>query len=247
MPDTTLTVNNVGWFAENYFWVLEPVAQLGTLPLPLGDGNVKKNAPPSNDDIAAVTVAALIDPATHAGKVYRPTGPELLSPNDIAAVMGKALGRKVRYLDIPDAMLLKALKMQGFPEMMPTQLRLYADEYRRGAFAIHAPTNVVRELAGREPEDFETITRRIVATRPEAVRTVGNKLKAIKNFMKIPLAAKIDPDAIERRRDHVLLESPTFVRDSQVWREKHDPDAGYIPDRPGNGDNPVSLVREAIA
>ena len=134
-----------------------------------------------------------------------------------------------------------------FPEMMPTQLRLYADEYRRGAFAIHAPTNVVRELAGREPEDFETITRRIVATRPEAVRTVGNKLKAIKNFMKIPLAAKIDPDAIERRRDHVLLESPTFVRDSQVWREKHDPDAGYIPDRPGNGDNPVSLVREAIA
>ena len=247
LPDTTLTVNNVGWFAENYFWVLEPVAQLGTLPLPLGDGNVKKNAPPSNDDIAAVTVAALIDPATHAGKVYRPTGPELLSPNDIAAVMGKALGRKVRYLDISDAMLLKALKMQGFPEMMPTQLRLYADEYRRGAFAIHAPTNVVRELAGREPEDFETITRRIVATRPEAVRTVGNKLKAIKNFMKIPLAAKIDPDAIERRRDHVLLESPTFVRDSQVWREKHDPDAGYIPDRPGNGDNPVSLVREAIA
>lgn len=89
LPDTSHTVNNVGWFADNYFMVLEPAAQLGVLPMPLGDGDVKKNAPPSNEDIAAVNVAALIDPASHAGKVYRPTGPELLSPNEIAAVMGK--------------------------------------------------------------------------------------------------------------------------------------------------------------
>ena len=93
---------------------------------------------------------------------------------------------------------------------------------------------MVRELTDREPEDFETITRRIVATRPEAVQTVGNKLKAIRNLMKI-LVTRVDADAIEHRRDHVLLKSPTFVRDSQAWREKHDPDAGYIPDRPGSG------------
>ena len=47
----------------------------------------------------------------------------------------------------------------------------------------------------------------------------------------------IDPvceNATERRRDHALLKSPTFVRDSQAWRKKHAPDAGYIPDRPGS-------------
>ncbi len=247
LPDTTLTVNNVGWFAENYFWVLEPIAQLGIMPLPLGDGNVKKNAPPSNEDIAAVSVAALIDPATHAGKVYRPTGPELLSPNQIAAVMGKVLGRKVKYLDTSEAMMLKALKAQGFPEMMPTQLRLYVDEYRRGAFAVNAPTSVVQTVTGREPEDFDTITSRIVATRPEAVQSVGNKLKAIRNFLKIPLTAKIDPDAIERQRDHVLLKSPTFVHDSPAWRETHDPDAGYVADDIGGDDSPVSVVREMSA
>ncbi len=164
LPDTTLTVNNVGWFAENYFWVLEPIAQLGILPMPLGDGNVKKNAPPSNEDIAAVNVAALIDPSAHAGKTYRPTGSELLSPIEIAAIMGKVLGRKVKYMDVSEAMMLKALKVQGFPEMMPTQLRLYADEYRRGAFAVHAPTNAVRESTGRQPEDFETIARCIVTS-----------------------------------------------------------------------------------
>ena len=247
LPDTTLTVINVGWFAENYFWVLEPIAQLGILPMPLGDGDVKKNAPPSNDDIAAAAVAALIDPATHAGKTYRPTGPELLSPNEIAAIMGKVLGRKVRYQDISEGMLLKALKVAGFAEMMPTQLRLFADEYRRGAFAVHAPSNAVRELTGREPEDFETIARRIVATRPEAARTLGNKLKAIRNFTKILVTSRIDPDAIERRRDHVLLKSPTFVRDSQAWREKHDPDAGYTPDQPHSEANTVSLVPGLVA
>lgn len=245
LPDTTLTVNNAGWFAENYFWVLEPAAQLGILPLPLGDGNVKKNAPPSNEDIAAVNVVALIDPATHAGKTYRPTGPELLSPNEIAAIMGKVLGRKVKYLGISEAMMLKALKVQGFPEMMPTQLALYANEYRRGAFAVHAPTNVVREVTGQEPEDFETIARRIVAARPEAVQSAGNKLKAMRNFAKILLTAKIDPDAVERRRDHVLLKSPAFVADSQAWRAGHDPGAGYIPDRPDRG--AVSLVHERTA
>ena len=112
LPETTLIVINVGWFAENYFFALEPAAQLGILPLPLGDGDgdVKKNAPPSNEDIAAVSVAALIDPATHAGSVYRPTGPALLSPNEIAAVLSKVLGRKVRYQDIPEVLFLKALK-----------------------------------------------------------------------------------------------------------------------------------------
>jgi len=216
LPHTTVTVNNVGWFAENYFWVLEPVAQLGILPMPLGDGDVKKNAPPSNEDIAAVNVAALIDPSAHAGKTYRPTGPELLSPNEIAAIMGTALGRKVTYQNISEEMLLKALTAQGFPEAMPPHLRYYADEYRRGTFAVGAPNNVVKALTGREPEDFETIARRVVATRPEAVRSVGNGLKAIGNFVKIALAASVDADEIERRRDHVLLTSPVFAGDSRA-------------------------------
>ena len=243
LPDTTLTVNNVGWFAENYFFVLETAAQLGILAMPLGDGNVKKNAPPSNDDIAAINVAALIDPANHAGKTYRPTGPELLSPNEIAAVMGKVLGRKVKYMDIPEWMMLKALKVQGFPAMAATQLRLYAEEYRRGTFAVHAPNNVVRELTGREPESFESITRAVVATRPDAALTISNRLKALWNFMRVPFALGTNPDVFERRREHVLLSSPSFVQDSRSWREQHDPQAGYIPDRPVDEGCPVSLVQ----
>ncbi len=240
LPDTTLTVINVGWFAENYFMgVLETVAQLGIWPMPLGDGDVKKNAPPSNNDIAAAAVAALVDPATHAGKTYRPTGPELLSPNEMAAIMGKVLGRKVRYQEMPDSMVMKALISQGFPATMVAQLIIYAEEYRRGTFAVNAPNNVVRDLTGQEAEDFESITRHVVATRPEAIQTFGNKLRAIGNFLKVPFTFGTNPVAIERRAEHVLLKSPTFDRDSKDWIESHDPAAGFIPDRPATTNSPA--------
>ena len=244
LPNTTLTVINVGWFAENYFMgVLETVAQLGIWPMPLGDGDVKKNAPPSNNDIAAAAVAALVDPSTHAGNTYRPTGPELLSPSEMAAIMGKVLGRKAKYQNIPEWMMMKALISRGFPPSMVAQLAIYAEEYRRGTFAINAPNNVVRDLTGQEAEDFETITRRVVAERPEALQTFGNKLNAIRNFLTIPFTFGTNPEEIERRAEHVLLKSPTFDRDSQSWVETHDPAAGYVPDRPSSGNSPVALAQ----
>jgi uncharacterized protein YbjT (DUF2867 family) len=244
LPNTTVTVINVGWFAENYFMgSLETVAQLGVWPMPLGDGDVKNNAPPSNNDIAATAVAALIDPASHAGNTYRPTGPELLSPNEMAAIMGKALGRKVRYMDAPDWLVMKALISQGFPATMVAQLIIYAEEYRRGTFALNAPNNVVRDLTGEQAEDFETITRHVVAERPEARQTIGNKLRGIWNFMRVPFAFGTNPEAIARRAEHVLLKSPTLNRDSQSWVETHDPAAGFVPDRPSSGNNPVALAQ----
>ncbi|MCP5084008.1 MAG: NmrA family NAD(P)-binding protein [Alphaproteobacteria bacterium] len=173
LPDASVTTVNVGWFADNYFMVLEPAAQLGLLPMPLGDGAEKKNAPPSNEDIAAVAAGALMDPAAHAGKVYRPTGPKLLSPNEIAETLGKVMGRTVRYQDISEAMFQKALSAvppPNYSDAMLTQLTFYVEEYRRGTFAVNAPTDAVEQVAGRPAEDFETIARRVVAERPDAVR-----------------------------------------------------------------------------
>lgn len=223
---TSVTTVNVGWFADNYFMVLEPAAQLGLLPMPLGDGELAKNAPPSNEDIGAVAAGALMDPATHAGKVYRPTGPKLISPNEIAATLGKVLGRSVRYQDISEAMFLKALSAvppPNYSETMLTQLNIYVEEYRRGTFAVNAPTNAVEEVAGRPAEDFETIARRVVAERPEAQRTAGRRLRALANMLKIALARRPDVDAIEHRRGHVLIDDPAFCGDNAEWLDSHRP------------------------
>ncbi len=229
-PEMTVTTINVGWFADNYMNGLDVAAQLGVFSMPLGDGNIKKNAAPSNEDIASVAVGALIDPDTHAGKTYRPTGPELISPNEIAAAMGKALGRTVKYQDISEKMLLKAFKARGsqvaaadYSEAGVYQIKLYAEEYRRGAFAVNAPTRDVKTVGGRMPESFESIASRYVANRPDLKPSISGKLNALAGFLKILVTRAPDIADIEAQNDFVMLKSPTFCLDDAEWRETHQP------------------------
>ncbi len=232
MPDTTLTVNNPGWFADNYFMVLGSAAQLGMLPMPLGDGDALNNAPPSNEDIAAVSVGALCDPATHAGKIYRPTGPELLSMNQITATIGNVLGRKVKYMPLSERMFLKAMRSQNMPNMFLTEMVRYADEYRRGTFAVGGTTDAVHQVGGREPEDFTSITRRYVEKMPETKRSLDNWRREMLGFMKILLTRTPDLDRLKDQRDYVRLATSAFSNDDPDWRTTHDPSAGYRPDVP---------------
>ncbi|MFM9785826.1 hypothetical protein ACKI13_48000, partial [Streptomyces scabiei] len=79
-------------------------AIFGTFMIPYGNG---LNAAPSNEDMARVISALLMQPAGHAGKTYRITGPKLLSPTEIATILGKILGRRVRYIQPPNWMIAK--------------------------------------------------------------------------------------------------------------------------------------------
>ena len=234
LPDATHTIVNPGWFADNYLMVLPLAAQLGVLAMPLGDGSVKKNAPPSNEDIASVAAAALADPAQHAGRTYRPTGPELMSPDGIAEAFSRGLQRRVRYLDMPERMFLKAMKAvppPNYSEAALTQLRLYAEEYRRGTFAVNAPTDVVRTIGGREPEPLDSIVRR-TAQNGDVRRSIGRQLGALSDLLRIALTSAPDPRRIALSKDHVELAKPVFAQDSAGWRASHETDheTGHEPD-----------------
>lgn len=225
-PHMTVTSVDPGWFADNYLMVLDSAAHLGMFTMPLGPGDEKKNAPPSNEDIARVAVGALVDPATHAGKRYRPTGPELLSPNEIAAAMGRALGRKVTYMDISEKMMTKALRANppsNYSQAAVSQLAIYADEYRRGTFAVNAPTQDVEIVGGREPEAFEDIVRRYVAAQPDLRPSFGRRLSAIVGFIKILLTPSLDLAKVQSDRDYVQTRTPQFSQESVEWARTHVP------------------------
>lgn len=225
-PNMTITSVDPGWFADNYLMVLDSAAHLGMFTMPLGPGNEKKNAPPSNEDIASVAVGALIDPKAHAGKRYRPTGPELLSPNEIAAAMGRALGRKVKYMDISEKMMTKALRANppsNYSEAAVSQLALYADEYRRGSFAVNAPTHDVEIVGGRQPEAFEDIVRRYVAAQPNLKPGLGRQLAAIVDFLKILVTPALDLVKVQSDRDYVQIKNPRFSQESEEWEKTHVP------------------------
>ncbi|MDJ0717649.1 MAG: NmrA family NAD(P)-binding protein [Prochloraceae cyanobacterium] len=224
MPDVDSVIVNPGWFADNYMMVLEPIAQLGIMPLPLGEG---LNPPPSNEDIARVIVGALTNPAPHIGKTYRPTGSQLLSPQEIAAIYSKVLKRPVKYTNISEKMFLKAISARGVSKFFQSQIRYYAEEYRRNAFGLGGVTNAVKEVAGREPEDFETITRRYVTQRAEAKLSLTNKLKAVRNFVQIILTPVPDLDKYERDYNYPAIAKSAYAPDFNSWMNTHSVEGAF--------------------
>jgi NAD(P)H dehydrogenase (quinone) len=229
----THTIINVGWFAANYFFVLRPAVQLGLFPMPLGDG---LNAPPSNEDIARVIVGALDRPDSHAGKSYRPTGPRLLSPEEIVAHIAEAAGRPIRYRPLSERLILKSVRADGWPAGPQTQFVQYLEEYRRGTFAVGAPTDAVRTVAGVEAEDFAATARRYVGRDPVGRPTLTGAIGAAAAFGKALLTKPIDPINEERKRDHALIRDGQLCQDSPEWRTSHSETDGISPPaitRPG--------------
>jgi uncharacterized protein YbjT (DUF2867 family) len=224
IPDINFTTVNPGWFADNYFNVMEPMAQLGIMPLPLGQG---ENAPPSNEDMGRVIAAILADPEPHHGKTYRPTGPELLAPDQIASSVGKALGRNVKYMNISEKMFLKAMESQKFYQLFITHFRYYMKDYRENSFALGSPNHVVEELTGRPAEDFVTIARRYADEMPEAKRTFTNKLRGMKNFAKILVTKTPDIEAIERAWELPRISSGRMAGQNPAWLRTHNSDNAY--------------------
>jgi NAD(P)H dehydrogenase (quinone) len=221
LPGTAVTYINVGFFADNEMQVLSFAAQFGLLSLPYGAG---LNAPPSNEDIARVVAEILARPEGHAGKTYRPTGPQLLSPQDIATILGKVLGRKVMYRHTPMRMVSKI--MRGRLSLYAlAAYEQYVIDYQKNAFAVNAPTDVVRRITGREAEDFETIARRSVATIPGARRSFATQFKLMLGLiisMLRPAPRTAPYLALDEfsERSHVA-----FSADSPEWRHSHEQQA----------------------
>jgi uncharacterized protein YbjT (DUF2867 family) len=207
-----------GWFADNYMAALEPIAQLGMFAMPLGEG---LNAPPSNEDIARVIVGALADPARHVGKTYRPTGPSLLAPTEIAATFAKVLGRPVRYQNAPLGLFLKVARSLDLSDYVMSQLYWFLQDYQRGSFGVGAPTDVVREVGGVVPEGFETIVRRYVRHSPLARRTIGSRVRAVVHILGALLTRAPDLNAISARLGLPRVSHASLAADSVRWRSTH--------------------------
>lgn len=217
MPSVDVIHVNPGLFAFVYLLGLPAIIHMGMFVAPFGDG---RNAPPSNEDIARVAAAVLTDPAPHLGKCYRPTGPRLLTPTDIAGILSKIVGRRVKYRNAPIKMFAKAATAQGFPLFETSQVRYYAEELQRGAVETGAPTDHVERVTGQKPEDFESIARRYIRNH-ELIHPslkVGSKLEAMAFMIRMMLTRVPDLNQWERDHGHPMLANPVLAQDSKEWR-----------------------------
>jgi NAD(P)H dehydrogenase (quinone) len=222
LPNTAHVAVDPGYFADNYLTQIPMAAQLGIFPTPTGLG---RNAPPSNEDIARVAVGALLDPHRHDGHAYRPTGPKLMTGQEIADAIGEALGRRVRHVDVTPERYMKAVHLRakklGLSMYLQTSLRHYLEEHALGSWEAGGVTTHVRDVAGVEPEDFLTIARRYAAVMPGTKRSAGGFLRALRGFMLATVMPKRDFDEFDRIQQQPRPAQPKYSGRSTVWRAEH--------------------------
>lgn len=218
LPDVGVTLINPGFFAESpYLEAIGMAAHLGLLPWSFGDS---LSAPPSVNDIARVAAAALMDPQRHAGRTYRPTGPTLLSGDDMATILSQVFGRTVRLVPTPFWMFLKTAYLDGRPLAMLSCLEHYFEEHRRGAFAAGAPNDHVAHVTGRPPESFESVARRLAAL-PANLRSPSRTLREFARFLTVPLARGPNTRRYLRGLQIVAPAAPQYAFESALWRREH--------------------------
>lgn len=133
------------FFAEWLLWFADAIAERGVLPLPFGEG---RHAPIAAEDQARVIAAVLEDPAAHAGRTYRLTGPVEMTYFDVAAEAQRVLGRPVRYQPVEIDDFAARLRARGRSEHLIQHLSNVAVDHREGRLA--GTTDVVQRV-GRSP------------------------------------------------------------------------------------------------
>ncbi|MEM9382552.1 MAG: NAD(P)H-binding protein, partial [Planctomycetota bacterium] len=112
------TIVRCAFFNQNFDENFADSVRAGVVAMPAGDTTEPFV---DADDIADVVVAALTDDR-HIGELYEVTGPRLMTVGEVAATLGAAIGREVRYVPVPAAVFGAALAAAGMPEADATHL-----------------------------------------------------------------------------------------------------------------------------
>jgi uncharacterized protein YbjT (DUF2867 family) len=114
-------------FMQVYLREAPAIAATGVMQLPLED---VKLSPVDIDDVARIAFAILVQ-GGHEGRAFNVTGPQALSMADIAAFIGEAIGRPVRYQNVIPEERRRMLHAAGLPLFMLDALDEQSAERRR--------------------------------------------------------------------------------------------------------------------
>ena len=220
LPGIAHTIVNPGMFADNFLRTIDFAALLGIYPVLSGDGLA---APVSNEDIARAAVAVLADdPARHAGKTYRPTGPELLSAKQMAAVVADVVGHRVIPVPLPYSLFLKVARQQRVdPLMASVFVRYVGGDMKAGVFEFDGGvTDDLQRLTGEPGESFGATARRYAGL-PFARQTPSNRARAFAKFMATPFLPGYNLKRLDRQWDIPTPPNPSLGIHDARWREEH--------------------------
>ncbi|GLY94366.1 SDR family oxidoreductase [Actinoplanes sp. NBRC 103695] len=170
-PEATFTLARDHWATEEYlrakglvFTSLRDNLYADFLPMMVGDDGVirgpggdGKASVVAQDDIADAAVAVLLEPGSHAGRVYDLTGPQDLSFAEMAAIVSRVTRRAVRFHDetLDEAYASRA--SYGAPGW---QVDAWVSTYTAvAAGELAGVSGAVEELTGRPATSLEALLK----------------------------------------------------------------------------------------
>ena len=133
--------------ADALQWAFDVPAQIKNGNVVRGPYAEATGSPIHPADFAAVAIVALTQ-EEHAGKIYHLTGPASLTHCEEVQLIGKALGRSLRYEELDEERARAAISPYAPADMLFETWKKYT--------ATPAPvTDTVQELTGRSPRSVE--------------------------------------------------------------------------------------------
>src|SRR6478736_939898 len=135
-------------FLEGFFLLFAAagVRDADELALPMGGG---KTSPISAVDVARAVSVVLEDPTPHIGQIYNLTGFESADLEYYARAFSKALGRTIRYRDVPLSGWSEKLLGAGVPAHVVKHLSVMTELNKQGRY--DRMTDDLFKLTGQKP------------------------------------------------------------------------------------------------
>jgi uncharacterized protein YbjT (DUF2867 family) len=143
-------------FLEGFFLRLAEagVRERDELVLPMGGS---RTSPISAVDVACAVSVILDNPALHIGRVYNLTGYESADLEHYARAFSDALGRTIRYCDVPVSAWADKLREAGVPAHLVDHLGVMAELHAQGRY--DRMTDDLFELTGKAPTSMHDFVK----------------------------------------------------------------------------------------
>ena len=135
-----LMSNKLGW--------AESIRSEGVVRAPFAE---QPHAIVDEADVGAVVAAALVEDG-HSGRTYTPTGPQALTPVQAARVIGDAIGRDIRFVELSPEQVREQMRASGLRDQVIDDVIAYGADPPQVAYTV-LPT--VRQVTGRPAHSFQ--------------------------------------------------------------------------------------------
>ena len=141
------------FYMQNTLAAAQSVASDGMIYMPFKDAKVGMI---DMRDVAE-TAAKILTTEGHEGQTYVMTGPASISIRDVASGLSKALGKEVKYVNVPMEAAREAMIGMGMSEWLAEDFCEYFENHSTGVSDF--TTNEVEKLTGHPPRSYETFAR----------------------------------------------------------------------------------------